>query len=98
MPNVQPGDILRLTNASTIGSRDYTLRGSPYVDSRLFECRAIVVGLESEPMRMKEKTARRNRRLKTVRSKHRYTELVVRELRVKSLEEIEGEAEDSAVE
>ena len=62
------------------------------MDGRLFECRAVVVGVEAEPMRRKEKTARRNRRLKTVKSKHRYTELVIKELRVKGLDEVEGGA------
>jgi hypothetical protein len=90
MPGVVPGDILRLNRASAIGSRDYTLKGSPYVDERIFECRARVMGTEAEPMRIKEKTKRRNRKVKTVRSKHKYTILRVSELRVKTLEELEG--------
>ncbi|PMD41698.1 hypothetical protein L207DRAFT_511513 [Hyaloscypha variabilis F] len=90
MPGVVPGDILRLNRASAIGSRDYTLKGSPYVDERIFECRARVMGTEAEPMRIKEKTKRRNRKVKTVRSKHKYTILRVSELNVKALEELEG--------
>jgi len=90
MPGVVPGDILRLNRASAIGSRDYTLKGSPYVDERIFECRARVMGTEAEPMRIKEKTKRRNRKVKTVRSKHKYTILRVSELKVKALEELEG--------
>ena len=43
MPGVVPGDILRLNRATSIGSRDYTLKGTPYVDERLFECRATVM-------------------------------------------------------
>ena len=90
---VAPGDVLRLTRASMLGSRDWTLRGAPYVDSRLFDCRAIVVGEEAEPMRIKEKTKQRNRRIKRVKSKHRYTEIVIRELRVRSsVEGLEVEA------
>lgn len=88
MPGVVPGDILRLNRASAIGSRDYTLKGSPYVDERIFECRARVMGTEAEPMRIKEKTKRRNRKVKTVRSKHKYTVLRIAELRVRGLEEI----------
>lgn len=60
-----------------------------YVDERLYECRAVVVGVDSEPMRTKEKTKRRNRKVKTVRSKHRYTVLRVSELRIKAPEELE---------
>ncbi|MCJ1254625.1 hypothetical protein MMC24_002440 [Lignoscripta atroalba] len=92
MPRVLPGDILRLNRASSIGSRDYTLKGAPYLDERLFECRATVVGTESEPMRVMEKTKRRQRRVKTVKSKMRFTILKIRELRVRSLEEVEGES------
>ncbi|MCJ1320931.1 hypothetical protein MMC15_006272 [Xylographa vitiligo] len=90
MPKVKAGDVLRLNRASSIGSRDYTMRGAPYLDERLFECRATVVGVEAEPMRFLEKTKRRNRKVKTVKSKHRFTVLKVKELRVKSVEEVEG--------
>ncbi|KAK3990261.1 putative ribosomal protein [Cladorrhinum sp. PSN332] len=82
MPGVSPGDILRLNRASSIGSRDLTLKGSPYVDERLFECRAVVMGTESEPMRLKIKKKQRCRRKKTVKSKHRYTVLTISELKV----------------
>ncbi|KAG6362226.1 hypothetical protein INS49_010456 [Diaporthe citri] len=101
MPGVRPGDVLRLNRASVLGSRDLTLLPSEvgsrnlqsgevaYVDERLYECRAVVVGVDSEPMRLKEKTKRRNRKVKTVRSKHRYTVLRISELRIKAPEEIE---------
>ncbi|KAI0889463.1 uncharacterized protein GGS22DRAFT_153954 [Annulohypoxylon maeteangense] len=82
MHGVLPGDILRLDRASTIGSRDYTLLGQPYIDSGLFECRATVLGVESEPLRVKIKTKRRNRRSQRVTSKHRYTILRISELKL----------------
>jgi large subunit ribosomal protein L21 len=137
MHGVQPGDILRLTHASSLGSRDLTLKAgaqppnsrSPtastisvvdptpgsvlttesrkmpdgghfvphlakgkhiYVDDRLYVCRATVMGTEAEPMRIKEKTKRRQRRVKTVKSKHRFTVLKIKELRIKGLDEIES--------
>lgn len=90
MPGVVPGDVLRLNRASVIGSRDYTLKGSPFIDERVYECRAVVTGTESEPMRMKEKTKRRQRKVKTVKSKHRYTILTVSELKINAPEEIEA--------
>lgn len=37
MPGVIPGDILRLNRATALGSRDYTMKGAPYLDDRLFE-------------------------------------------------------------
>jgi len=88
MPHVGPGDVLRLNRASVIGSRDYTLKGTPYLDERIFECRATVLGTEGEPVRVKEKTKQRNRRVKTVRSKHKFTVLRISELRIKGLEEL----------
>jgi hypothetical protein len=90
MPGVVPGDILRLNRASSLGSRDYTLKGAPYLDERIFECRARVMGTEAEPMRIKEKKKQRNRRTKTVRSKHKFTILRISELKVNNLEDIEG--------
>ena len=106
MHGVAPGDILRLNRASILGSRDYTLKagmtrtesydgnrtGMPqYIDERLFECRARIMGVESTPMMIKEKTKRRNRKVKKVHSKHRYTVLKVIEVRIKSLEELQAE-------
>jgi large subunit ribosomal protein L21 len=90
MPGVVPGDVLRLNRASSLGSRDYTLKGAPYVDERIFECRARVLGTEAEPMRIKEKTKRRNRRVRTVRSKHKFTILRIAELKVNNLEDVDG--------
>ena len=98
---------MRLNRASLLGSRDYTLKagtnstefydgrrtGEPqYLDERLFECRVRVLGVDSGPMMMKEKTKRRNRKVKTVRSKHKYTVLKVMEVKVKTLEELKGRA------
>lgn len=88
MPGVLPGDILRLDRASTLGSRDFTLKGAPYIDERLYECRATVTGTESEPLRTKVKTKRRQRRNKTVRSKHQYTIMRITELKLKGPEAI----------
>ena len=66
-----------------------------YLDERLFVCRAVVMGVESEPLRFKEKTKRRQRKVKTVKSKHRFTILKIKEVRLRGLEELEsGEAVD----
>ncbi|TKX25535.1 putative ribosomal prokaryotic L21 protein [Elsinoe australis] len=153
MPGVQPGDILRLNRATTIGSRDFTLRApgterrgksgtagtqmvvdptpastasstsrvmasnasaslgnaeeqsatptehfvphlakgrTKYLDDRLFVCRAVVMGTESEPMRIMEKTKRRQRHTRHVKSKHKYTVLRIKEVRVRGVEEVES--------
>ena len=82
IPNAPPGTILRLTKASVLGSRDYTYRGKPWVDAGSFVCRVRVVGVEGEELRIKEKTKRRQRRVKRVGSKMRMTVVRVVELRV----------------
>lgn len=102
MPDVKPGDVLRLDRATHIGSRDYTLKAPApvkgtadagkklfYLDDRLFTVRARVVGIETEPMRVEEKTKRRQRHVKHVFSKMRFTVLKISELEVKSLDEYE---------
>ena len=103
MKNVSPGDILRFNRASLLGSRDYTLKagtsstesydtnrtGEPNcLDERLFECRVRIMGIETQPMEFKEKKKRRNRHLKVVKSKHKYTLCRVMEVKVKGLEEL----------
>ena len=65
-----------------------------YLDERMFVCRAVVMGVESEPLRIKEKTKRRNRKVKQVKSKHRFTVLKVKEVRVRDLEDIEDGVEE----
>ncbi|KAJ9646633.1 hypothetical protein H2199_002682 [Coniosporium tulheliwenetii] len=74
-----------------LGHADIRAKQS-YVDERLFVCRAVVMGVEAEPMRIKEKTKQRQRHVRQVKSKHKFTVLRVQELRVRSLEEVEGRA------
>ncbi|PLB52660.1 hypothetical protein P170DRAFT_434378 [Aspergillus steynii IBT 23096] len=88
MPNVKTGDVLRLNRASVLGSREFTMRGAPYLDERMFECRVRVIGTESEPLRVKEKTKRRQRHVRRVKSKHRYTILKVMNVKVKTADEL----------
>ncbi|KAF8540880.1 ribosomal protein L21-like protein [Trichophaea hybrida] len=89
LKGVVPGQTLRLTHASVLGSRDYTLKGNPWIDEKLYSCRATVVEETSEPMRVKEKTKRRQRKIKKVKSKHPYTVLRIKELVVNGGEEVE---------
>lgn len=47
-----------------------------------------VLGVDSGPMVVEIKTKRRQRKKKSVRSKHRYTVLRVMEVRVRGVEEL----------
>lgn len=93
MPGVLPGDVLRLNRASVLGSRDYTMKGAPHVDESIFECRATVLGTESEPLRIKIKKKRRTRRSRQAKSKHRYTILRISDLTIRNVEDIESPLE-----
>jgi hypothetical protein len=64
------------------------------VDEKYFVCRAQVVGVEGEPMRVKEKTKRRQRHVKTVKSKMRYTVVRCIELKVQTEAEAEADTRD----
>lgn len=65
-------------------SRPKSANRPGYIDPSLFVCRATVLGTESEPLRIKEKTKRRQRHVKHVRSKHLYTILRVSEVSVRA--------------
>ena len=54
-----------------------------WIDEKYFVCRAVVVGVEGEPMRVLMKTKRRQRHVKRVTSKGRFTVLRVMELRIR---------------
>ncbi|PFH56117.1 hypothetical protein XA68_17034 [Ophiocordyceps unilateralis] len=98
MPGVVPGDVLRLNRASVLGSRDYTMKGAPHIDERVFVCRATVLGTESEPMRIKIKKKRRCRKKRQAKSKLRYTMLRISELSVVTPPAEEAAAEGDAAE
>ncbi|PHH61853.1 hypothetical protein CDD81_7781 [Ophiocordyceps australis] len=91
IPGAMPGDVLRLNRASVIGSRDYTFKGAPYINERLFECRATVLGTEAEPMRIKIKKKRRCRRKKQAKSKLRFTILRISEFNIKTPDQVDAE-------
>ena len=84
LKQTQIGDTLRLTHATMIGSRDFTIRGKHYVRDNLFECLVTVVEHTKQPMLRTIKRKRRNRHVKQIESKQPYTVLRVSELKVAS--------------
>jgi hypothetical protein len=99
LKGVRVGDVLRLTRASLLGSRDYTLKAGTttrgerrrYLDERLFVCRARVVGVTQEPFRIKIKKKPRIRHEKHAVSKHTYTQLRIMEVTVNGPEALEAD-------
>ncbi len=65
-----------------LGSRDYTYRGDPWVDETRFLCRAVVIGVEGEPLRRVEKTVRRQRRVRVKKNKMHFTVLRITGLEI----------------
>lgn len=55
------------------------------------------MGLDSGPMMVTEKKKRRNRHLKKVMSKHKYTVVKVMEVKIKTLEEVLEEEKGQVV-
>lgn len=75
------GDVLNFHEVTTIGSRNYTLVDEP-IDPGLFTIKAVVLEKTKLPMRVTEKTKRRQRKVKHAISKPHRTILRVTELRL----------------
>ena len=82
MKDAAVGATLRLTHVSTIGTRNYTLKGNPFIDEAAFTVRARVMEHTKEPFREWFKGQQRQRHKKRVTSKHPYTVLRICQLDV----------------
>ncbi|KAK9466418.1 ribosomal protein L21-like protein [Lipomyces arxii] len=82
LKDVNVGDIIRLTQIETLGSRKFTWKGEPFINDERAVVKARVVEHTKEPMREKIRTKRRNRRVKHIKSKHHYTVLTISEIGV----------------
>lgn len=65
------------------GQVDGLTQQRPWIDEKYFICRAMVTAVEGEPMRVLLKTKRRQRKVKRVTTKGRFTILRIMELRVR---------------
>ncbi|KAH3684719.1 hypothetical protein WICPIJ_004305 [Wickerhamomyces pijperi] len=84
LKTAEAGDVLRFTHVSTIGSRNYTYVGeNDRVDEELFEIKAVVLEKTKLPMRIREITKRRQRKVRHAISKPHRTILRVTELKLK---------------
>ncbi|CAK7227533.1 hypothetical protein SCUCBS95973_006572 [Sporothrix curviconia] len=93
MPGVQPGDELLLNRVGVVGNRNVTAVSSvPQTEEGSFDVahvpgvtvKAVVLGVETEPLRVMIKKKRRTRRKRSVKSKHHFTVLRIQQV---SLEE-----------
>ncbi|KAL1896768.1 hypothetical protein Sste5346_004401 [Sporothrix stenoceras] len=97
MPGVQPGDELLLNRVGVVGNRTVTAvagagAGTSKVGEESFDVpyvpgatvKAVVLGVETEPLRTLVVKKRRTRRKRTVKSKHHYTVLRIQEVSVEA--------------
>ena len=75
LPDAPLGSILRMTNVSRIGVRDYTLQGQPFIDPKLFTLKLRVVEHTKMPMVITIKKKQRQRRARHLFNKQNYTVL-----------------------
>jgi ribosomal protein L21 len=75
LPDAPLGSILRMTNVSRIGVRDYTLQGEPFIDPKVFTLKLRVVEHTKMPMVTTIKKKQRQRRARHLFNKQNYTVL-----------------------
>ena len=94
MPGVQPGDELLLNRVGVVGNRNVTAVSSVAQEKKgqdgdsSFDVahvpgatvKAVVLGVETEPLRVMIKKKRRTRRKRSVKSKHHFTVLRIQEV------------------
>ena len=76
------GDVLRLTNVTTIGSRNFTYNRAEGIPQEAFELTATLTEITKEPKWYVYKKKPRCRRLKTVEVEPFQTHLVIDELKL----------------
>lgn len=79
LKQAEVGDILNMTDVTTLGSRNYKLVGHP-INTSLYTLKATVVGKTKRAFQTREVTKRRNRRVRHAKSKGDLTILRISEL------------------
>lgn len=82
MKNLQVGDVLKLNNVTSIGSRNFTFNDDNGIPELAFELTATLAEITREPKYQVYKKKQRCRRLKTVDVEPFQTHLVISELKV----------------
>ncbi|SCV03383.1 LAMI_0H07712g1_1 [Lachancea mirantina] len=82
MKQAEVGDVLNLNDVTTIASRNYQVVGYP-IDPSLYTVKATVIEKTKRPMKVREVTKRRNRKVRHAETKADLTVLRISELSVK---------------
>lgn len=81
LKQAEVGDILNLNDVTTLGSRNYKLVDDP-IDPSLFTIKATVMEKTKRPMRIREVTKRRNRKVRHAINKADLTVLRISEIKL----------------
>lgn len=82
MRNLNVGDVLRLDNVTTLGSRNFTFTNSQGIPLLAFSLTATLTEITREPKYFVQKKRQRCRRIKTVEVEPFQTHLTISELRI----------------
>ncbi len=81
MNQAEVGDILKLTDVTTLGSRNFTLKDDP-IDPQIYNLKATVIEKTKRKFEIREVTKKRNRRVRHAKRKGDLTILRINKLEV----------------
>jgi large subunit ribosomal protein L21 len=82
LKDVGVGDVLQLDAIEEVGSREYTLRGSPYIPESIVSIMATVVEHTKGLMERIEKKKRRKGYHRTIKHKQPYTRIRINDISI----------------
>lgn len=86
LKDVQLGDVLTLSEIHEVGSREFTLRGSPVVPAEKVKVEATVIEHTKGKMEVIFKKKRRKGYQKTIKHKQNYTRLRIGTIEIDELQ------------
>ena len=82
LKDVKVGDVLKLDKVRELGSKDYSLKGSPYVPENIFNINATVIEHTKSKMIQIVKKKRRKNYKRTIEHKQTHTVLRISDVNV----------------
>ncbi|KAI8369354.1 ribosomal protein L21-like protein [Radiomyces spectabilis] len=84
--DVKVGDVLKLDRVRELGSKDYTLKGSPYVNETIYDIQATVIEQTKSKLIKIVKKKRRKNYKRTIEHKQTHTVLRISKVDVNALD------------
>ncbi|KAI7872114.1 ribosomal protein L21-like protein [Spinellus fusiger] len=86
LKDVQLGDVIKLDCVRELGSKDYTLKGAPYVNQAFFDISATVIEHPKSKLVQIVKKKRRKNYKRTIEHKQTHTVLRISKVEVNALD------------